>query len=151
MEFRGGRQDSRHRQLLPAGGLPEPQPLGRRGLPEDNNPAFEIRRLPLRPRGRPDAQPLRRVLARAPHRRHPRGTGEDRRAVGRRPSGLPAQAWFSKAETGRIVETVLSEEGRPPESVFDFVQGITAVARSKPQQDARFVMEGKAKALLASY
>jgi len=56
---------------------------------------------------------------------------------------------FSKAETGRIVETVLAEEGRPPESVFDFVQGITAVARSKPQQDARLVMEGKAKALLA--
>ena len=55
---------------------------------------------------------------------------------------------FSKAETGRIVETVLAEEGRPPESVFDFVQGITAIARSKPQQDARLVMEGKAKALL---
>lgn len=40
---------------------------------------------------------------------------------------------FSKAETGRIVATVLAEEGRPPESVFDFVQGIKAVARSKPQ------------------
>ncbi|MEM9477976.1 MAG: DUF932 domain-containing protein, partial [Pseudomonadota bacterium] len=39
------------------------------------------------------------------------------------------------------------EEGRPPESVFDFVQGITAVARAKPQQDARLVMEAKAKAL----
>ncbi|POF33916.1 DUF932 domain-containing protein [Roseibium marinum] len=55
---------------------------------------------------------------------------------------------FSKAETARIVETVLAEEGRPPESVFDFVQGITAVARLKPQQDARLVMEGKAKRLL---
>ncbi len=55
---------------------------------------------------------------------------------------------FSKAETGRIVETVLAEEGRPPESVFDFVQGITAVARTKPHQDARLAMEGKAKALL---
>lgn len=55
---------------------------------------------------------------------------------------------FSKAETARIVDTVLSEEGRPPESVFDFVQGITAVARSKPQQDARLEMEGKAKKLL---
>ena len=31
---------------------------------------------------------------------------------------------FSKAETGRIVQTVLAEEGSPPESVFDFVQGI---------------------------
>ena len=55
---------------------------------------------------------------------------------------------FSKAETARIVDTVLSEEGRPPESVFDFVQGITAVARSKPQQDTRLEMEGKAKKLL---
>jgi len=55
---------------------------------------------------------------------------------------------FSKAETGKIVETVLAEEGRPPESVFDFVQGITAVARAKPQQDARLTMETRAKKLL---
>ncbi|WP_299404880.1 DUF932 domain-containing protein [uncultured Roseobacter sp.] len=55
---------------------------------------------------------------------------------------------FSKAETGKIVETVLAEEGRPPETVFDFVQGITAVARSKPQQDARLTMESRAKKLL---
>ncbi len=55
---------------------------------------------------------------------------------------------FSKAETGKIVETVLAEEGRPPESVFDFVQGITAVARSKSQQDARLTMETRAKKLL---
>ena len=55
---------------------------------------------------------------------------------------------FSKAETAKIVETVLVEEGRPPESVFDFVQGITAVARSKPQQDARLAMETRAKTLL---
>tara|TARA_R110002072_G_scaffold19100_30_gene71222 strand:- start:21721 stop:22914 length:1194 start_codon:yes stop_codon:yes gene_type:complete len=55
---------------------------------------------------------------------------------------------FSKAESGKIIETVLAEEGRPPESVFDFVQGITAVARSKPQQDARLTMETRAKKLL---
>jgi hypothetical protein len=55
---------------------------------------------------------------------------------------------FSKAETAKIVETVLAEEGRPPESVFDFVQGITAVARGKPQQDARLTMETRAKVLL---
>ncbi|KTQ96316.1 hypothetical protein NS226_08060 [Aureimonas ureilytica] len=55
---------------------------------------------------------------------------------------------FSKAETGRIIATVLSEEGRPPESIFDFVQGITAVARDKPHQDARLDMEAKAKRLL---
>ena len=55
---------------------------------------------------------------------------------------------FGKAETAKIVETVLAEEGHPPESVFDFVQGITAFARSKPQQDARLDMEGRAKKLL---
>nr|WP_234889287.1 hypothetical protein [Agrobacterium vitis] len=55
---------------------------------------------------------------------------------------------FSKAETGKIIETVLLEEGRPPESIFDFVAGITAVARDKTHQDARLELEGKAKKLL---
>jgi hypothetical protein len=55
---------------------------------------------------------------------------------------------FSKGETAKIIATVLEEEGRPPESVFDFVQGITALARSKPHQDARLELEGKAKQLL---
>ncbi|CAN7631310.1 DUF932 domain-containing protein [Agrobacterium genomosp. 3 str. RTP8] len=57
---------------------------------------------------------------------------------------------FSKAETGKIIETVLSEEGRPPESIFDFVQGITALARGKPHQDSRLELEAKAKKLLES-
>ncbi|KQT09258.1 MULTISPECIES: hypothetical protein [unclassified Bradyrhizobium] len=55
---------------------------------------------------------------------------------------------FSKSETAKIIETVLHEEGRPPESVFDFVQGITALARGKAHQDARLEIEGKAKRLL---
>ena len=55
---------------------------------------------------------------------------------------------FTKAETGKIIERVLAEEGRPPESIFDFVQGITALARDKAHQDARLDMEGKAKKLL---
>lgn len=55
---------------------------------------------------------------------------------------------FSKLETSKIIETVLHEEGRPPESVFDFVQGITALARGKAHQDARLELEGKAKQLL---
>lgn len=55
---------------------------------------------------------------------------------------------FSKAETAKIIDTVLVEEGRPPESIFDFVQGITAVARDKPHQDARLDLETKAKKLL---
>src|SRR6056297_1371948 len=55
---------------------------------------------------------------------------------------------FSKAESGKIIEKVLMEEGRPPESIFDFVQGITRLARDKTQQDARLDMEGRAKKLL---
>lgn len=55
---------------------------------------------------------------------------------------------FSKAETTKIIDTVLAEEGRKPESIFDFVQGITAVARDKPHQDARLELEGRAKKLL---
>ena len=57
---------------------------------------------------------------------------------------------FSKAETATIIETVLTEEGRPPASVFDFVQGITAVARGKAHQDARLEMEGRARTMLAA-
>ncbi|AJC83448.1 hypothetical protein IE4803_PD00249 (plasmid) [Rhizobium etli bv. phaseoli str. IE4803] len=57
---------------------------------------------------------------------------------------------FSKSETGKIIETVLSEESRPPESIFDFVQGITALARDKTNQDMRLELEGKAKRLLES-
>ncbi|OWV71167.1 hypothetical protein ATY76_31435 [Rhizobium sp. R339] len=55
---------------------------------------------------------------------------------------------FSKGETGKVIEMVLSEEGRPPESVFDFVQGITALARTKTNQDTRLELEVKAKKLL---
>ena len=55
---------------------------------------------------------------------------------------------FSKGETTRIIETVLAEEGHPPTSVFDFVQGITAVARTKTHQDSRLDLEGRAKKLL---
>ncbi|NKK95795.1 DUF932 domain-containing protein [Rhizobium leguminosarum bv. viciae] len=57
---------------------------------------------------------------------------------------------FSKGETGKVIEMVLSEEGRPPESIFDFVQGITALARTKTNQDMRLELEGKAKKLLES-
>ena len=57
---------------------------------------------------------------------------------------------FSRQETEKIIATVLDEEGRPPESVFDFVQGITAMARGKPHQDARLELEGKGAKLLAS-
>jgi hypothetical protein len=55
---------------------------------------------------------------------------------------------FSKPETGRIIDTVLREEGRPPESIFDFVQGITALARSREHQDGRLELEQRAKRIL---
>ena len=55
---------------------------------------------------------------------------------------------FSKFETSKGIETVLGEENHKPESIFDFVQGITAVARGKAHQDARLELEGKAKRLM---
>ncbi|HEX7856966.1 MAG TPA: DUF932 domain-containing protein [Sphingobium sp.] len=55
---------------------------------------------------------------------------------------------FSKAETGKIIATVLAEEGHPPASLFDFVQGITAHARGRAQQDQRLEVEGRARRLL---
>ncbi|WP_210249165.1 MULTISPECIES: DUF932 domain-containing protein [unclassified Bradyrhizobium] len=63
-------------------------------------------------------------------------------------NGFLRKRGFSKSETVKIIETVLHEEGRPPESVFDFVQGITALARGKAHQDARLELEGRAKRLL---
>lgn len=55
---------------------------------------------------------------------------------------------FSKADTGKIIATVLAEEGHPPASIYDFVQGVTAFARTKSNQDARLDLEGKARRLL---
>jgi len=57
---------------------------------------------------------------------------------------------FSRAETAKVIATVLDEEGHPPASIFDFVQGITALARGKPHQDARLELEGKATKLLSA-
>ena len=57
---------------------------------------------------------------------------------------------FSKGETAKIIATVLGEEGHPPASVFDFVQGITAVARAKSHQDARLDLESRAAKLMAT-
>jgi hypothetical protein len=55
---------------------------------------------------------------------------------------------FSKSDTNKIIATVLDEEGHPAASLYDFVQGISAVARSKPHQDDRLELEGKARTLL---
>ncbi|WP_422057855.1 DUF932 domain-containing protein [Sphingomonas sp.] len=55
---------------------------------------------------------------------------------------------FSKSDAGKVIATVLAEEGHPPESLYDFVQGITAIARGKAHQDDRLDLEGKARKLL---
>lgn len=55
---------------------------------------------------------------------------------------------FSKADTQQIITAVLEEEGHPPASLYDFVNGITAVARSRSHQDSRLELEGKARGLL---
>lgn len=55
---------------------------------------------------------------------------------------------FSKSDTNKIIATVLDEEGHPAASLYDFVQGITAVARAKAHQDDRLELEGKARKLL---
>jgi len=57
---------------------------------------------------------------------------------------------FSKAETSKVIAAVLAEEGHPPASIFDFVQGITAVARTRTNQDSRLELEGRARKLLES-
>jgi len=56
---------------------------------------------------------------------------------------------FSKKESVKIADLVLEEEGRPAENIWDFAQGITAAARSKPNTDVRLKMERVAGSLLA--
>lgn len=55
---------------------------------------------------------------------------------------------FNKKQTDQILNAVLNEEGHEARSVWDFVQGITAVARDIPNQDTRIHMELQANKLL---
>lgn len=55
---------------------------------------------------------------------------------------------FSRSKAAQIFETVEREEQRKPRSVWDFAQGITAVARKEPNQDTRLDLERQAGALL---
>ena len=48
----------------------------------------------------------------------------------------------------KIIERVIVEEDKKPESVWDFVQGMTAVARDKTRQDERVILERRAGRLL---
>ncbi len=56
---------------------------------------------------------------------------------------------FSKKASTAIIQRVLDEEDREPTSVWDFVQGITAHARSLPNADTRVQMERVAGQLMA--
>lgn len=55
---------------------------------------------------------------------------------------------FTRPQATKIIATVLDEEGKEPESVWDFVQGITAAARAIGRQDERVDLERKAGKLL---
>lgn len=55
---------------------------------------------------------------------------------------------FSIKQSQRIIETVLAEEETMPSSVWDFVQGITAVARNIGHTDERITLERQAGNLL---
>jgi hypothetical protein len=55
---------------------------------------------------------------------------------------------FTKGAAKDIIESVMAEEGKPAESIWDFVQGITATARKSGHQDSRIEMERQAGNLL---
>lgn len=55
---------------------------------------------------------------------------------------------FSRNQAKTVIETVVAEEGKAPESIWDFVQSITAAARDKGHQDDRIAMERIAGKLL---
>ena len=149
LEQRSREQDARHRIVLSARGVHEPQPLGRRelsrkslsGIPNLPPSALRTRRLPRWTRFANSSPGPFIAGIKAARERIVARNDDDRESFLRKRG-------FSKSETAKIVETVLREEGRPPESLFDFVQGITALARGKAHQDARLELEGRAKRLL---
>jgi hypothetical protein len=68
------------------------------------------------------AREFRQILARPVRRRDQGGAGAVARSDEDRESFLRKRG-FSKSETAKIVETVLSEEDTKPQSIFDFVAG----------------------------
>ena len=55
---------------------------------------------------------------------------------------------FPKGKAGQIINRIMDEEGVKPRSIWDMVQGITAVARDEGHQDQRVQMERIAGRLL---
>lgn len=60
-----------------------------------------------------------------------------------------AKLGFSAKASVGIVDTGLAEEGRKPETLWDFAQAISAAARTQPYQDARIRIEAAAGKVLA--
>jgi hypothetical protein len=48
---------------------------------------------------------------------------------------------FNAKQAKKIIDTVIQEEDTKPRSVWDFVQGVTAVARNIKHTDDRLDME----------
>jgi hypothetical protein len=59
-----------------------------------------------------------------------------------------ARFGFSQRAGQRVIDTVLAEEGTKPETVWDFAQGVTALARQETLQEARLKMEAVAGRML---
>lgn len=56
---------------------------------------------------------------------------------------------FSAKQAQKVIDAVINEEQKKPESVWDFVQGITAVARNIKHTDDRLDLERQAGNLMA--
>jgi len=55
---------------------------------------------------------------------------------------------FSLKQADKIIQRVVNEEGHDPRSIWDFVQGISAVARDIGHTDDRITLERQAGNLL---
>lgn len=62
---------------------------------------------------------------------------------------LTDKAGLSAQDARKVVAAVLAEEGHPAVSVWDMIQGLTALARDKSHTDERIELERKAGKLLA--
>lgn len=56
---------------------------------------------------------------------------------------------FGPAESSKILTRIITEEGHAAETPFDYVQGITSIARSIPHQDTRIAYEQAGAKIMA--
>lgn len=99
------------------------------------------------------AMPTLRAFADADTRALTSGVQEAKAAIvakddEERTDFLTKRAGLTKSAAARVIEVVTQEEGKAPESVWEFVQGMTAVARRSEHQDTRITLERGAGKLL---